>query len=420
MDAGSGEQTRVDALVVLAQRNVFAATWPGQNQAVRTLTNSGGETAMPLFSGRDVLDETAARFGWLNPDGSLSFRELPARDALRHALGRGVHFVVMDIGSDHAVEFAREEIEPLLQLQNQGGTGPFAAAGEPQAAIRDAVRRSTRPPPMAAGQDRPAGKSPVDIDLPFAGVNKAPGRAVSQPLAPTTARTVPQNMRQRPPSQPMMSAVRAPSVRPPSMGYAAAEVHMPSSEPPAAAQKTAAQKTAALEVAAALTSAARAAGDAEALKVAEEMARMLMSDAVASDAVSAPKDDSKAAAKRMAALFMGQAVPEDESADRESGEQERQPGEPPALPDTLLQAISHALRSFPEVEWACVQSDGSELPVIGLRVDPSFLNRVADITDAVFAAADKHGALLQVLLLNNTDMVKTARKHGKAFYPWKR
>ena len=50
-EATAGEQARVDALVVLAQRTLFIATWPAPNQVARTLTNSDGETALPLFTG---------------------------------------------------------------------------------------------------------------------------------------------------------------------------------------------------------------------------------------------------------------------------------------------------------------------------------------------------------------------------------
>jgi hypothetical protein len=90
------------------------------------------------------------------------------------------------------------------------------------------------------------------------------------------------------------------------------------------------------------------------------------------------------------------------------------------LPEDVLRGISLALRAFPEVEWACVLSDSSEIPVIALRVDPSFLNRVADITDAIMDSADKQAPGVQVMLLNNIEQVKNARRHGKAFYPWKR
>jgi hypothetical protein len=96
--------------------------------------------------------------------------------------------------------------------------------------------------------------------------------------------------------------------------------------------------------------------------------------------------------------------------------------EPPkiALTDALRLGISAALRAFPEVEWACVVADESVIPVIGVRVDPSFLNRVAEITDAILGAAEKQGVELQVLLLNNAELVKSAHKNGSAFYPWRK
>ena len=91
-----------------------------------------------------------------------------------------------------------------------------------------------------------------------------------------------------------------------------------------------------------------------------------------------------------------------------------------ALADELLRGIAGGLRAFPEVEWACVLSDGSEIPLVGLRVDPSFLNRVADITDAILGVGDKYATVLQVMLLNNQELIKNARRHGRAFYPWRR
>jgi hypothetical protein len=85
-----------------------------------------------------------------------------------------------------------------------------------------------------------------------------------------------------------------------------------------------------------------------------------------------------------------------------------------------LEALSTGLRGFPEVEWACVLSDGSDSPQIAVRIDPSFLNRVADITDVILDVGEEHAHTLQVLLLNNQELVKRARKNGRAFYPWKR
>ena len=89
-----------------------------------------------------------------------------------------------------------------------------------------------------------------------------------------------------------------------------------------------------------------------------------------------------------------------------------------SVPDTALEALSSELRGYPEVEWACVLVDESDVPLIGVRVDPSFLNRVADITDVILDVGERQAVTLQVLLLNNQDQVKNARRNGRAFYPW--
>ncbi len=107
--------------------------------------------------------------------------------------------------------------------------------------------------------------------------------------------------------------------------------------------------------------------------------------------------------------------------ERESGEQERAPSHAAAkgeVSDAVLAGISSGLRAFPEVEWACVL-DADGMPAIGLRVDPSFMERVAEITSAVMHADGvAHG--FSVLLLSNPESVQHARKHGRTFYPWKR
>ena len=154
-DAATGDQARVDALVVLSQRTVFAVTWPGSDMEIRTLTNSAGETALPLFTTRDVMEEAARRFGWQSPDGSLPSVEVGARQALRQALARSVQFVVLDIGADYSVEFTLEEIEPLLTVQSErDSVGPFAGAGKVSTTLLQAVKRSRSemPPPPDGAQ----------------------------------------------------------------------------------------------------------------------------------------------------------------------------------------------------------------------------------------------------------------------------
>ncbi len=93
-------------------------------------------------------------------------------------------------------------------------------------------------------------------------------------------------------------------------------------------------------------------------------------------------------------------------------------------PDSLVDALSNVLRSFPEVEWAalCLTSRGpaTPLPTVGLRVDTGFRARVNDIIAGVRETGDTHGASLDVLLLDNPEVMRTARNDALVFYPWRR
>jgi len=132
-EASEQEQARADALLAFWQRPIFAATWPSPNEAPRTLTNSQGETALPLFTGLDTLELGADRFSWREPNGSIRFREMSAREAFRYALTRQVNFVVVDVGFEHNVEFAREEFESLLLQKEAQQTA--ARNAPPSAAV---------------------------------------------------------------------------------------------------------------------------------------------------------------------------------------------------------------------------------------------------------------------------------------------
>src|SRR5688572_16218382 len=84
-DAGSGGQSKVDALVALAQRTVFVPTWKTGEEGYRTLTSSSGDTALPIFTDEIQIRDAAQRYGWVEPNGSVSFEEVGARKAFRHA-----------------------------------------------------------------------------------------------------------------------------------------------------------------------------------------------------------------------------------------------------------------------------------------------------------------------------------------------
>lgn len=92
--------------------------------------------------------------------------------------------------------------------------------------------------------------------------------------------------------------------------------------------------------------------------------------------------------------------------------------------DDLLDALSNVLRSYPEIEWAafCSASRGpaTPLPTIGLRVDTGFRSRVGEIIAAVRKTGTEQGASLDVLLLDDPELMRTARNEALVFYPWRR
>jgi hypothetical protein len=92
--------------------------------------------------------------------------------------------------------------------------------------------------------------------------------------------------------------------------------------------------------------------------------------------------------------------------------------------EVLLDALVTVLRGYPEVEWAslCLASRGpvEPLPTVALRVDTSYRTRVNDIVLELRRAADAAGASLDVLLLDDPKLMRSARADGLLFFPWKR
>jgi hypothetical protein len=92
--------------------------------------------------------------------------------------------------------------------------------------------------------------------------------------------------------------------------------------------------------------------------------------------------------------------------------------------EALLDALTAVLRSYPEVEWACVlvASRGSSAPVpaIGLRLDAGFRQRVNEIIAELRATGERSGAILDVVLLDDATLMRNARGCGLIFYPWRK
>jgi hypothetical protein len=90
------------------------------------------------------------------------------------------------------------------------------------------------------------------------------------------------------------------------------------------------------------------------------------------------------------------------------------------LDDTLLNAICDGLRKYPEVEWACEVSDGTNVAVIGVRVAPGFMTNVPEIKRIIARAGESQGTPLSVLLLSDPQQMKDARSQGSVFFPWRK
>ena len=146
VDARQGGQAKVDAMLALAQRTIWVATWETGEEGFRTLTNSDGATALPVFSSEGTLRDAATRFGWMGP-GGVPGREVGAREALRHAIAHNLQYVIVDIGTEHSVELERSEIEPMMtpQARRESTHGPYAGVGRVSSSMMKAVKAT--PPP---------------------------------------------------------------------------------------------------------------------------------------------------------------------------------------------------------------------------------------------------------------------------------
>jgi hypothetical protein len=484
---------RGHALAELLGRSVLAATWPGAAEAVRTLTNSDGEQAMPLFSGRDELLAALRRFGWINPDGSASVRELQAREVLASALEQGVHFVVLDICAEHSVEFSREEIAHALGPGACGvaRSAAVAATAEPACAVQPVklaqVTVTSRAVPLLGDIDMPfareraASKVPVVEEViasrargaaarrdpradpiserarPMTDVApSAPAQADARARARQPAAAAPPAFELEAPALPAISpasidALPAFAELPPLEALAASLPHMTgatsgadfglsmeSSEPEA--------RPAALEAAVMVTQLAKLSDDEGTQQAAAEVAAFLKDMALKGGVEESKPGPAQSAAKTLAGMLNAELAADAKRSKRgKRSRRDKTAAEPttettavaaPAqsssaeplvlrppeawLDDALLGQLADALRQYPEVEWACEVSDGSAVPLIGVRVQPSFLTRVNEITAAVIAVAKSQKMQLSVLLLSDPQQMREARTQGTAFFPWRK
>jgi hypothetical protein len=180
---GSGE-AKVDALIALSQRTLFIATWEPETTGFRTLENSKGETALPVFTGVDVYPAARARFGW--PDRTV-VREIGARQAFRFVVDNSLGFLVVDVGTEHAFEASPNELRPLVAPPSRhSASGPFASVGKTSSQLLQAVRGSDRPPPREPSRDSAPSVPPPRLES-----LRVPSPASRPPPAPPPSRPPP-------------------------------------------------------------------------------------------------------------------------------------------------------------------------------------------------------------------------------------
>lgn len=175
--ATHGGQAKVDALLALIQRTVFVVPWGAGAEGYRTLVNSQGVAALPVFTERDQLEAAARRYGWLAADGSAPAVEVGARQALHYARAQSLAFVVVDIAADHALEVSREELEPLISpAARRESSGPFAGAGRISSTLMRAVRPNRSTTPIPGSLEAPIrAPTPPPGSLPAARPRSSPG-----------------------------------------------------------------------------------------------------------------------------------------------------------------------------------------------------------------------------------------------------
>lgn len=385
-------QARVDALLALTQRQVWVVDWPGSAGA-RTLTNEHRESALPVFTAKDVLEDAAQRLGWTAPGTDLPVRKLPARDALRHALAKGVHFLVIDLGAPHTMEFTSAEIEPLLSVSTAAlGSGPYLGDRDSEASLWTAVRRSSFPPAGGRGSFLPPAGPPAALNGGREAVRGAGGpkgeRSADSTGVHATQPGWPEGI------SPL--GVPAEWTRGGTLDALDAQVATPDPS-----------------------------------KVAELPEDVHTKQTVVGDPAPADLEASGLPADLEASGLVEKPAPgpaNTQNSEPISGEhlsilaaEQAQAGATSkTIEGEVLDRIAGALRAFPEVEWASavVRAEGGHC--IGVRVDPAFMNRVTQISGAVANVAAGFDMEVLVTILQSRSDVQLAQHDWQAFYPWRK
>jgi len=453
-EGAKGPGPKTEALEALSLRPVWLATWEPRAEGYRTLINANGEEALAIFSSEKGLESAAAQFGWLDADGTVATTRAIGGDVLRHAWTREYAFVVIDIGSDHSLEYERSELKKILRELDT--TGPFRTSRPPPPPAPPTQKKkpasSSFPPPKEKPLERistmysmaPSQSEKLDrlSDIPTK-PHEVPydSEPPTQPRAALPEREPPARKRKssRPAhkakSEPPGSKFEEVSLVPSSLGdggtYGAASIMAPPEEPTESPPSVPAANDGEQPppVHPMSSSAPKLTSDAPTAPAAQPLPTLqpekLKLPAVGpigaagvepeppgpepSEADSNTETPSDKQARRVVAPSIGDGIKLVEL------------HEPPD--DELLTTLAGVLRGYFEIEWASYchvgRPAGAPSPAIGLRVADNYRDNVTAIIKDLCEAGRKHDLDIDVLLIDGHDLLRKARENAFVFYPWK-
>ena len=432
-EGGKGPGPKSEALGALALRPVWLATWEPRAEGFRTLINPNGEEALAVFSSEDELKSAATRFDWLDADGTIATHRATGGDILRHAWTREYAYVVIDIGSDHSLEYERDELKTILREMDS--TGPF---------------RTSRPPPPSK-QPAAASSFPPPVEPISTMYSMAPSYAEKLDRLsdlPTKPHEIPRDS--GPPVKPHAALEET---EPPSRQRKSSRpAHKPKSEPPGA-------KIEEVRASDAKLGDGGTYGAASVIPPAELRSMPITpSMVVGQDDIreaephrpvyaAAPKLNSDAptapAAQALPSLAPGKLnLPAIDPVGVGPVEpHQKTESQPPRIgapsigdgiklvdvryapSEALLKTLAGVLRGYVEIEWASycevARPAGDPSPAVGLRITDNYRDNVTAIIKDLCEAGRTHDVEIDVLLIDGHDMLRKARERGFVFYPWK-
>jgi len=448
-EGGRGPGPKSEALRALSLRPVWLATWEPRAEGFRTLINADGEEALAVFSSEEKLKASATRFDWLEADGSIATHRAIGGDILRHAWTREYAYVVIDIGSDHSLEYERAELKTIMREMDS--TGPF---------------RTSRPPPPAPRKKPSAPSSfPTPIEPISTMYSMAPSHAEKLDRLsdlPTKPHQIPHDS--EPPTKPR--AALKESEPQPRKRRSSRPAHKPKSEPPGAKIEEVRASAAKLGDGGTYGAASIIPPSQRRPKSASPSTVTTQEDAAKADSnhplsSSAPKLTSDAptapAAHALPSFEPGKlklpaigpvgAGPVEPHAPPKNAEKPAEETESPgtqrpprvaapsigdgikladvrfAPDETLLKTLADVLRGYFEIEWASycevARPAGDPTPAVGLRITDNYRDNVTAIIKDLCEAGRRHDLEIDVLLIDGHDMLRKARERAVVFYPWK-